>query len=167
MILNLKAVVAFLLMATIRADSDDNGFPANESGVIVRAPEGNPSDGSSIYEIEDMETIPGLVAVNETDSDSDDGGDTNDDNVYEGTDGQDVWYDEAGDQTYKGGDDYDQVNYRGALSDYRLEKQDDGSITVTHASGEVDTLIDIEGLWFNGEAEWYSTDYAVEESDAG
>ncbi|MEP2556149.1 MAG: hypothetical protein ABJH63_01710, partial [Rhizobiaceae bacterium] len=116
-------------------------------------------------------------ADNTGDTDGDDSDDTTDDTddgdnggdeTYEGTDGsddKDVWNDQSGDQTYNGGEGYDQVNYKGSLSDYSLNKEDDGSVTVTHESGEVDTLIDIEGFWFDGEGEWYSIEYALEEAD--
>ena len=61
------------------------------------------------------------------------------------------------------------MNYDGSHSDYTFVKNDDGSVTVGSANG-TDTLIDVEGLWFNDEGEWYSVDYAVEayeDADAG
>ena len=84
---------------------------------------------------------------------------------YQGGDGDDVWNDQKGDQTYDGGNGgYDQVNYDGSLSDYTVTKNDDGSITVSHKTDGTDTLKGIDGFWFNDEGAWYSTEYAIEET---
>ncbi|NRB32517.1 MAG: hypothetical protein HRU27_18155, partial [Rhizobiaceae bacterium] len=155
----------------------DYSFVKNDDGSVTVTKENGDTDtlngidgfwfngDSKWYSLDDALEMSGGAPVDDYDD-----GDDNDDPVgayVQGTDGNDTFYDASGDQIFDGGEGFDQVNYRGALSDYRLEKQDDGSVTVTHESGEVDTLVDIEGLWFDGEGEWYSTDYAVEESDVG
>ncbi len=60
-----------------------------------------------------------------------------------------------GDQTITGGPDYDQVNYPGAASDYTFTQNADGSVSVEKPTGGTDTLIRIDGFWFQGEQEWY------------
>jgi len=61
----------------------------------------------------------------------------------------------TGDRTITGGPDYDQVDYPGASSDYRFTERADGSVGVVKPDGSVDTLIDIDGFWFQGEQAWY------------
>jgi hypothetical protein len=50
---------------------------------------------------------------------------------------------------------YDQVDYPGAASDYAFVENANGSVTVTKPNGGVDTLISIDGFWFQGEEAWY------------
>lgn len=78
---------------------------------------------------------------------------TNIDNVFLGSDGND---------TINGnGGGYNQVNYDGALEDFIFQQNTDGSVTVFHPLLGTDTLTDIDGFWFSGEAAWYSMADAV------
>ncbi len=73
-----------------------------------------------------------------------------------------VFINEFGNQTYRGtGVEYDQVDYAGSLTDYTFTQNADGSVTVFHPQFGTDTLISIEGFWFQGEARWYSMDDAL------
>ncbi|MEP0944909.1 MAG: hypothetical protein ABJH63_02155 [Rhizobiaceae bacterium] len=97
----------------------------------------------------------------ESDDDSDD--DSDDEDIY-GTEGKDVWDADYGDQTYHGGEGYNQVDYEGSRSDYKMTKNDDGSVTVSHPEYGTDTLHDIDGFWFkneDGEGAWYDLDTAL------
>lgn len=96
-------------------------------------------------------------------------GSTGEDNV-QGTDGDDVIdlragvdvvRGSAGNDTIYGGDNgYNQINYGGSAADYTFIVNEGGSITVVKPNG-TDTLHDITGLWFEGEAKWYSPDQAA------
>ncbi len=83
-------------------------------------------------------------------------------NVFNGTNAQDVWVATNANETFNGGNgtEYDQVDYQGSLSDYTFTRNPDGSVTV-EGFGSTDTLNNIEGIWFQGEAAWYSVDNAV------
>lgn len=73
--------------------------------------------------------------------------------------GNDVFY---GDE--KGNSDpneYDQVNYQGALNDYAFTALADGGVLVQKPDGGTDTLYSIEGFWFFGEEAWYSLEDAL------
>jgi len=61
----------------------------------------------------------------------------------------------TGDQTITGGTDYDQVDYPGASTDYTFTQNANGSVNVAKPDGSTDTLISIEGFWFQGEGAWY------------
>ena len=88
----------------------------------------------------------------------------------EGTDGNDVmigsninnvFFGGTGDDIINGnGGDYNQADYNGSISDYAIFANGDGSYTVSHAEG-TDTLTDIDGFWFGGDAQWYSLDDAI------
>lgn len=89
----------------------------------------------------------------------------------EGTDGNDiltgsninnVFFGGNGDDIIDGnGGDYNQADYNGSISDYAIFANGDGSYTVSHAEG-TDTLTDIDGFWFGGDAQWYSLQGAVD-----
>ena len=73
-----------------------------------------------------------------------------------------------GTTTYGGtGAEYDQVDYPGQVSDYDITRNSDGTITVFHPRLGTDTLTSIEGLWFQGEAAWYSMDDAIAATGGG
>jgi len=84
--------------------------------------------------------------------------------------GEEAWYPindlitvQPGDQTYTGTpDNYDQVDYVGASTDYIFELNNDGSVSVTRPDGGTDTLIEIDGFWFQGEQAWYPIDALVD-----
>ena len=67
-----------------------------------------------------------------------------------------------GNQTYTGiNGEYNQVDYTGSLSDFRIFRNADGSVTVEHPTLGTDTLNGIDGFWFGDEASWYSIDDAI------
>ncbi len=78
---------------------------------------------------------------------------TNIDNVFLGSEGND--------SIDGNGGAYNQVNFDGALADYTFRQNADGSVTVFHPQLGTDTLTDIDGLWFTGEAAWYSMADAI------
>jgi len=89
----------------------------------------------------------------------------------EGTDGNDVligsninnvFFGGLGDDIIDGnGGDYNQADYDGSINDYAIFANGDGSYTVSGADG-TDTLTDIDGFWFGGDAQWYSLQQAVD-----
>ena len=86
---------------------------------------------------------------------------TNGDDIMEGLGGQDLFVWSEGNDTFRGGgDEYDQVDYRGSSADYDFTQNTDGSVTVT-GFGNTDTLEDIDGIWFQGSAEWASIDSLI------
>ena len=76
--------------------------------------------------------------------------------------GKDVIRGSAGSDMIDGGDaGYNQVDYEGALKDYTISKNADGTFTVKKPDGGVDSLKNIGGLWFCGEGKWYPIEDAV------
>ncbi len=90
------------------------------------------------------------------------GGNQGGETVFNGTNAQDVWIATNANESFNGGNgtEYDQVDYQGSLSDYTFTRNADGSVSV-NGFGSSDTLTNIEGIWFQGEAAWYSVDNAV------
>ena len=82
--------------------------------------------------------------------------------IFNGTNAQDIWVATNANETFNGGTggEYDQVDYQGSLSDYTFSRNPDGSVTV-EGFGGTDTLNNIEGIWFQGEAAWYSVENAI------
>ena len=71
-----------------------------------------------------------------------------------------------GDQTFTGSsNDYNQVDYDGHLSDYSISLNNDGSVTVSHPTLGTDTLIHIDGLWLDGDQQWYSIEDAIAQTN--
>jgi len=62
-------------------------------------------------------------------------------------------------------DSYDQVDYPGAAKDYRLAENADGSVSLYKPNGGTDTLIDIDGFWFQDEERWYRLDSLLPKKD--
>jgi len=60
---------------------------------------------------------------------------------------------------------YDQVDYAGSPDDYSFTRNADGSVTVTGAQTGTDQLFSIEGIWFQGSAEWRSVESLVAASE--
>ncbi len=84
---------------------------------------------------------------------------TDEDDLIIGLGGDDVFYQTEGNDTFEGGTGYNQVNYDGYSSDFTFIENADGSVTATlHSNGKTDQLIDIGGIWFNGEGAWYGLD---------
>ncbi len=73
--------------------------------------------------------------------------------VFDGSGGSDVIY---GSGEGLADTDYDQVDYSGARADYRFERAGE-AVHVFKPDGSRDTLVGIDGFWFGGEAQWYST----------
>ncbi len=61
-----------------------------------------------------------------------------------------------------GGSEYDQVDYAGSESDYIYTRNADGTVSVEKPGGDTDTLSNIDGFWFSGEAAWYSIDQVID-----
>lgn len=80
------------------------------------------------------------------------------DDIVESLIGQDVIIGSSGNDVINLGEGYDQVDYTGASNDYNIINNGDGSYTVTKPGGEIDTLIGVDGFWFQGEAAWYAID---------
>jgi glucose/arabinose dehydrogenase len=83
---------------------------------------------------------------------------TDGDDVMLGNGGEDDFYTSLGNDTIVGNAGYDQVDYEGARDDYTFTRNGDGTITVVGALTGTDTLPDIDGFWFRGEARWYPVD---------
>lgn len=80
----------------------------------------------------------------------------------QGTSGEDVFEGSlAVQRAFFGAASYDQVNYPGSLADFDFELQASGQVFVTKADGSYDILESIEGIWFQGEQEWYSIEDAI------
>jgi len=87
------------------------------------------------------------------------------DNVLNGTNGNDVmigtnadenFYGGVGNDFYNGGGGFDQLNYDGNFSEYTVTQNDNGSFTISHDVWGVDTFQNIEGLFFNGDGAFVS-----------
>lgn len=122
------------------------------------------NDEQAWYSIDDLLALSGGNIVG-----------TNGDDVLTGTDGNDIMIGNGGSDEFIGGAGndtligdagvYDQANYDGALSDYTLALNADGTVTVTAANGDVDTLTDIDGFYFIGEQQWYALEDALNLGD--
>lgn len=67
-----------------------------------------------------------------------------------------------GNQTFNGvPGEYNQVDYRGSLSDFRIYRNDNGTVTVEHPTLGTDILNRIDGFWFGGDNSWFSIDDAI------
>ncbi len=75
-----------------------------------------------------------------------------------GTNADDFYYGGTGNDFYNGNGGYNQVNFDGDLADYTVTQNANGSFTFDHPVWGTDTLNNIDGLWFNGEAQWYAVD---------
>ena len=60
---------------------------------------------------------------------------------------------------------YDQVDYPGYSGDYTFVRNANASVSVTKPTGDVDTLIYIDGFWFSDEYRWYPIGHLVEDFD--
>lgn len=74
---------------------------------------------------------------------------------FVGSAADDTFYGGLGDDVYEGGSGTNLVEYDGAASDYRIQRQANGSVTVYHPTWGIDTLIGIDALWLRGEARRY------------
>ncbi|WP_409432818.1 hypothetical protein ACJ3XI_11510 [Litorimonas sp. RW-G-Af-16] len=93
------------------------------------------------------------------------------DDVLNGTPGNDVMRAEADGTNFYGGtgndrfigrsNAYDQVNFDGDVEDYVITANNNGSFTFEHPVWGRDTLVNIDGIWFNGKGEWYTPEDAA------
>lgn len=82
---------------------------------------------------------------------------TSGDDIIRGGGGTDTLFGGLGNDILIGeGGGYNQANYDGSSSDYTFTHNFDGSVTVESATYGIDTLVDIGGIWFNGEGAWYA-----------
>lgn len=90
------------------------------------------------------------------------------DDTISGLAGNDTISESAGNDVIDGGgNEYDQVDYQGSLSDYVFQLNTDGTVAVTKPSGGADTLSNIDGFWFDTEQAWYNMDQALASSADG
>jgi len=92
--------------------------------------------------------------------------------VLEGTDGNDTLFDTFATNGLYGGEgndflfgsllNYSQAEYDGSADDYTFTQNANGSVRVTSAQYGVDTLNNIDGIWFRGEARWSSVEDLIE-----
>lgn len=82
---------------------------------------------------------------------------TDGDDTFNAGKGVDVIDGSKGNDTINGGDTgYNQIDYDGARADYTFTDNGNGTISIAKPDGGVDTVSDIGGFWFKGEAKWYS-----------
>ena len=80
-------------------------------------------------------------------------------NTINGLGGNDIITPKSGNDWVNGGPGQDRVSLEGAEPDYQFDAYADQGVRVTHiTSGEVDTLISVEDLWFFGEKVMYPID---------
>lgn len=80
------------------------------------------------------------------------------DDYLEGSNTNDVFFGDAGNDAFNGnGGDYNQVNYEGSISEFTFSIDVDGIITASHPQSGTDTMFDIDGFWFGGDNQWFST----------
>lgn len=87
-------------------------------------------------------------------------------NLIEGLGGDDVMRGYGGHDTLDGGAGYDRANFPGSPAGYSFSEGPDGAVIVTDidpTDGDdgIDTLIDIEGLWFIGSRSHYPIDHLL------
>ncbi len=89
------------------------------------------------------------------------------DDIIYGLEGSDEIVGSAGNDVIDGGGaEYDQVDYSGASGDYVFTDNGDGTVSVAKPDGE-DLLSHIDGIWFSGEAAWYSLDQLLVSDPVG
>ena len=90
------------------------------------------------------------------------------DDVMLGQGGQDVFEASPGnDAIFGDAGVYDQVDYDGGRDDYLFTRNPDGTVTVEGVLTGIDTLTEIDGVWFNNAAEWVSINTLVAEDATG
>lgn len=163
----------------------DYVFSANPDGSIsVEKPNGAGTDTlkdidgvwfageDKWYAIEDMFTPDNANGDNSGSSiagtdDDDYLSGTEGDDAISGLEGVDVIVGSGGNDTIDGGaGDYNQIDYEGSSSDYRFTQGQDGSIIVEkHGGNGVDALINIDGVWFAGDDQWFAMEDLIEAND--
>ena len=94
-------------------------------------------------------------------------GGSGDDHIMGGA-GNDTLYGGKGNDTLDGETGtYNQADYDGAASDYVFTRNADGTVTVNNATYGTDTLVEIGGIWFRGEAKWYALSSLVTTGGGG
>ncbi|MGH1421062.1 MAG: PQQ-dependent sugar dehydrogenase [Hyphomonas sp.] len=88
---------------------------------------------------------------------------TDADDLMRGNGGSDKFEGSLGDDTIIGNaDSYDQIDLDGSASDYTITQNDDGTLRIEGAATGIDTVSDIDGIWFNGEQAWYAISDLIE-----
>lgn len=83
-------------------------------------------------------------------------------NILSGSDTDNVFYGGFGnDRIFGNGGDYNQVDFDGSLFEYTFSQNSNGTVRVSSAIYGIDRLVDIDGLWFRGEEQWYSVADAI------
>lgn len=157
--------------------AEDYTFTANDDGSVTSAHDTNGTD--TLKNIDGFwfsgegkwYAIDDVVDLVPTDIEGEEINGTNKADFLAGTNGNDEINGRGGRDVIKnslgndiidgGGSEYDQVDYKGGKDDYVFEAQNNGSITVSNDVYGVDTLIDIDGVWFEGDAEWHDIDELV------
>ncbi|WP_339762041.1 calcium-binding protein, partial [uncultured Hoeflea sp.] len=102
------------------------------------------------------ETIRGLAGDDHLDG-------LDGDDILLGGDGNDTLNGGAGNDVLAGqGGTYNQADYEGIRSDFSFIRNPDASVTVTSSAWGTDTLTDIDGVWFVGEAKQYDLDDLID-----
>ncbi len=78
-------------------------------------------------------------------------------NIVRGTEGDDKLRAGAGDEHIDGGKGWDTLDLEGKSTDWSLFRNDDGSITLSHALHGTKTVANVEGIWFAGDNAWNTT----------
>ncbi|MEX3012084.1 RHS repeat-associated core domain-containing protein, partial [Hoeflea sp. TYP-13] len=77
--------------------------------------------------------------------------------IISSLDGSDNLKGALGDDILIGGGGFNSAIYDGSLADYSYTLNGDKSVTVTSATYGTDVLVNVDGIWFEGEAAWYNT----------
>lgn len=93
---------------------------------------------------------------------------TDADETYIGNGGADVFSVSGGNDIIIGdAGEYDQIDTDGFASQYTFVQNADGTVAVTGPGLGVSTLSSVEGVWFRGEAAWYSIDSLIDQGPGG
>lgn len=89
-------------------------------------------------------------------------GTANNDRLF-GLAGDDTFVGRAGDDFLYGGEGYDQANYVGNIADFVFTRQADGAVTIADTTGAegVDTVFDLEAVYFEASQTWASLNNLV------
>jgi Ca2+-binding RTX toxin-like protein len=120
--------------------------------------------GTQFDDVIDAESLAANYPSNFT-SDNIDGG-AGDDLILAGA-GDDWIRKSEGNDTVDGGDGFDTLNFLDASTNYILSADDDGSIVIERkADGQITTVKNIEGLWFEGDHYWTTVGLRIDLSSS-
>jgi len=93
---------------------------------------------------------------------------TNGDDDLFGSDMNNVFFSGNGDDYINGnGGEYNQLDFEGSIYEYSFVQNSNGTISISHPEYGTDTIEDIDGFWFGGDAQWYSLADALAVSGTG